>query len=129
VEKIRLIHSSARVYYHHYPFFLSKLTKEGKASRRKKKARHAVVTTRTQTLLNFCFVYRKNKTHPSHPEQLQQVFSHAKPDRLWKTGCISTGLDVQKTRFSGFRFFCPTSVQHRYNAFPGCPCARKPLTL
>jgi hypothetical protein len=31
VEKIQVIHSSGGVYYHHHPFFLSKLTKEGKA--------------------------------------------------------------------------------------------------
>jgi hypothetical protein len=36
VEKIPLIHSSARVYYHHYLYFLSKLTKEGKVSGREK---------------------------------------------------------------------------------------------
>jgi hypothetical protein len=30
VEKIPVIHSSGSVYYHYYPYFLSKLTKEGK---------------------------------------------------------------------------------------------------
>jgi hypothetical protein len=33
VEKIRLIHTLGHVYYHYHPFFLSKLTKEGKPSR------------------------------------------------------------------------------------------------
>jgi hypothetical protein len=33
VEKIPFIHNPDRVYYHYYPFFLSKLTKEGKLSR------------------------------------------------------------------------------------------------
>jgi len=40
VEKIWFIHNPARVYYHYYPFFLSKLTKEGKLSRRQQNLSH-----------------------------------------------------------------------------------------
>jgi hypothetical protein len=48
VEKILFIHSSAGVYYHHYPFFLSKLTKEGKVSKRGQALRGKANTTRTR---------------------------------------------------------------------------------
>jgi hypothetical protein len=47
VEKILFIHSSLGVYYHHYPFFLSKLTKEGKVSKRGKALRGKANTTQT----------------------------------------------------------------------------------
>jgi len=40
VEKIRFIHNSRRVYYHYYPFFLSKLTKEGKLSELRQRCAH-----------------------------------------------------------------------------------------
>jgi len=72
VEKILLIHNPPRVYYHYYPFFLSKLTKEGKLSQRlqdcsrhtarghadmthtpfvcKKKAKPAIVATTTSAM-------------------------------------------------------------------------------
>jgi hypothetical protein len=39
VEKIPFIHSSAGVYYHYYPFFLSKLTKEGQLARQRSTAK------------------------------------------------------------------------------------------
>jgi len=51
------------------------------------------------------------------------------PARLWKNACISTGRDVQKAGFASCRRFCPTSVQHRYRAFPAYWNKRKPLTL
>jgi hypothetical protein len=41
VEKILVIHSSGGVYYHHYPFFLSKLTKEGQLARQRSTAKPA----------------------------------------------------------------------------------------
>ncbi|WP_157201741.1 hypothetical protein [Massilia sp. Root335] len=64
----------------------------------------------------------KLRTHFPHAKTASKASrSAAKPARLWKTACISTGLDVQKSRFADFRIFCPTSVQHRYNAFPADP--------
>jgi hypothetical protein len=82
--------------------FLSKLTKEGKASRREKSS---AGTARPL----FCLQEEQDAPVASWPAA--NGFLHAKPARLWKTACISTGLDVQKTRFSGFRFF----VQHRFS--------------
>jgi hypothetical protein len=88
-----------------------------------------------QALRNIRFVCRKNKTRLSYPEQAllpackncKQIA--AKPARLWKRSCISTGPDVQNSRFFCSPAFCPTSVQHRYNACPAAPRVRKPLTL
>jgi hypothetical protein len=62
VEKNHLIHNPARVYYHYHPFFLSKLTKEGKPSRLP--SRRFTHTTdgyagTTQTL--FCLQKKKAK--------------------------------------------------------------------
>jgi hypothetical protein len=54
VEKIWFIHSSVGVYYHHYPFFLSKLTKEGKVSKRGQEPLTATPTRRERN-----FVYKK----------------------------------------------------------------------
>ena len=48
MEKILFIHSSVGVYYHHYPFFLSKLTKEGKVSKRGQALRGEANTMRTR---------------------------------------------------------------------------------
>jgi hypothetical protein len=41
VEKIPFIHSSTGVYYHYYPFFLSKLTKEGQLARQRSTVKQA----------------------------------------------------------------------------------------
>jgi hypothetical protein len=41
VEKIPFIHSSAGVYYHYYPFFLYKLTKEGQLARQRSTVKQA----------------------------------------------------------------------------------------
>jgi hypothetical protein len=58
VEKIPFIHSSVGVYYHHYPFFLSKLTKEGKVPERGQALRDKANTTRT------CFcLQKKSEAH------------------------------------------------------------------
>jgi hypothetical protein len=76
VEKIRFIHTSRRVYYHYHPFFLSKLTKEGKLSERRqrcsdptahghadmthtffclqKKAEQAILATTTSAMTQAC---------------------------------------------------------------------------
>ena len=56
MEKIRFIHSFVGVYYHHYPFFLSKLTKEGKVSKRGQEPLAATPTRRKRT-----FVYKKSE--------------------------------------------------------------------
>ena len=59
MEKILFIHSSVGVYYHHYPFFLSKLTKEGKVSKRGQAPRGKANTTRTHPCLQ-----KKSEAHP-----------------------------------------------------------------
>jgi hypothetical protein len=58
VEKIPFIHSSAGVYYHHYPFFLSKLTKEVKVPKRGQALRDKANTART----NFCLQKKAKHT-------------------------------------------------------------------
>jgi len=101
------------------------------------------VQVQTQALLDFALVYRKNETrmahpkrgtYPAHTENMSLIRCPGHQNRpkqapLWKTSCISTAANVQNNRFFVDRRFCPTSVQHRYNACPADPEARKPLTL
>jgi hypothetical protein len=61
VEKIPFIHSSPGVYYHHYPFFLSKLTKEGKVSKRGQAPRGKANTARTNFCLQKCEAHLRGK--------------------------------------------------------------------
>ncbi|MCS0582979.1 hypothetical protein NX784_15425 [Massilia pinisoli] len=58
MEKIRFIHRSVGVYYHYYPFFLSKLTKEGKVPKRGQNVLMARPTRRERTS-----VYKKSEAH------------------------------------------------------------------
>jgi len=67
VEKIWFIHNPARVYYHYYPFFLSKLTKEGKLSRRRQNLSHRTTdgyAGTTHTL--FCLQKKSTAGHRGH---------------------------------------------------------------
>jgi len=98
----------------------------------KKKETGTAASKADATTARLPFVYRKNVMQRSLPEQRSHPASprwHAKPARLWKRSCISTGPDVQNSRFFCSPAFCPTSVQHRYNACPAAPRVRKPLTL
>ena len=58
MEKILLIHNPPRVYYHYYPFFLSKLTKEGKVPKRGQTLRGKANTTHT----SFCLQKKAKQT-------------------------------------------------------------------
>jgi hypothetical protein len=177
VEKIVLIHSFGRVYYHHYPYFLSKLTKEGKVSRRgknasaakanatqtffvcKKKESHAVTASTTAAITptlvdptckppyrckrRLCSTSALSTERTQRQRRIRNgnrilhalktcacdIKTWPEQPRLWTNACISTAADVQNSRFFLDRLFCPTSVQHRYNACPANPEVRKPLTL
>jgi hypothetical protein len=67
VEKILLIHNPPRVYYHYYPFFLSKLTKEGKLSRRRQRCSHPTAHGQAgMTHTPFCLQKKNRAGHRGH---------------------------------------------------------------
>ena len=65
MEKILLIHNLARVYYHYYPFFLSKLTKEGKLSQLQQSCSRPSAHDHAGTMqMPFC-LQKKKQSRPS----------------------------------------------------------------
>jgi hypothetical protein len=119
VEKIPVIHSSGSVYYHYYPFFLSKLTKEGKTPKLrvaakparcerpfvcKKKRSWALSQPKpTQSLLDFCLVYRKNVMPTSHPNQRSHPASALQASKTSST--VDKVLYIHSTRCAEQPFF------------------------
>jgi hypothetical protein len=149
VEKILVIHSSGSVYYHYYPYFLSKLTKEGKVpklrlaakpvrrERRfvcKKKKKLGTVATKPDAnaaRLLSCLQKERDADVASRP-----AFASCKRQALQASKTSSTvekRLHIHSTRCAKAVFllagFLSTSVRLGYNAFPAHSLARKPLTL
>jgi hypothetical protein len=102
VDKIPFIHSSGGVYYHHYPFFLSKLTKKGKPSRlRTDASSHTTDGKAGMTRTPFCL--QKEQDAPAatgtgittcmqdrqanHPNPLQTSSTVEKVLHIHRTGC------------------------------------------
>jgi hypothetical protein len=115
VEKIPVIHSSGGVYYHHHPFFLSKLTKEGKAGaartlfclQKKKEVGHCRVRTLTQALPDLCLVCRKNEAPPSPPERRWHPASTLSTCKNGST--VEKALHIHRSRCAERTIFLPAS--------------------
>jgi hypothetical protein len=118
VEKIPVIHSSGSVYYHYYPYFLSKLTKEGKAPRLRlaakparperpfvcKKKESALSQPKpTQSLLDVCLVYRKNAMPTSHPDPRSHPASALQASKTGST--VDKVLHIHRSRCAEQPFF------------------------
>jgi hypothetical protein len=103
VEKILLIHSSGGVYYHHYLYYLSKLTKEGKTVAKtqtpfclqKKRSWALSHPKSTQPLPDRHVVCRKNVMPMLHPEQRPHPASALFADKT--SPAVEKALHIHRT--------------------------------